>query len=494
MMIEPSSFAIKLLRELVETDNPSQLVIDRSKGCGKKEKAILFGSLKELSNDGYINVLWGDNIPYSIMINDAGIMLIQQIDDTELEENRKDNTNMRISDNPAERRVFISHRSTDKEIAGMLHHFLVCSGIPNAAIFCSSLPGNDNKEKIGSEIREALKNSAINIAILSDEYYKSAYCLNEAGVLWYSDKTVIVIALPEITEDKMIGFLNNDNKIRHLDVEEDIAYIYDAVRKAIGLNSEDIEIVVRETKELITKYKEIIKPRGEIESTPIDISKLGSDDFHLEEINTDDERIVLYYMLHNGIRKVNKADIMNWMIQEEIFDVNINNAFDLLSHIGSGKNEDDTLELDVSVFRKLSFTSKPIINVLLRYVEKHRKLASLTFKNLWENDVFDDIDKLFFAYIKDTNTRSLGTRWMAESMIEDIKSWESKYSTGSVLSSKYPSVLEKLISNRLVYVSSYTSYGNPREYSLYPSLIELLIKEPPAYLQEEIDRVKKYAF
>ena len=421
-------------------------------------------------------------------------MLIQQIDDMELAENRRDNTNMRISDNAAERRVFISHRSTDKEIANMLLHFLVCSGIPNAAIFCSSLPGNDNKDKIGTEIRQALRNSLINIAILSDEYYKSAYCLNEAGVLWYSDKTVIVIALPEITEEKMIGFLNNENKIRRLDVEEDIAYIYDTIRKAIGHDSEDHTILVREAKELIRNYKQQIKHRGEITSNPIDTSKPGSDGFYIEEITTDDERIVLYYMLCNNIRKVNKADIISWIIQEEIFDVNINNAFDLLSHIGSGKNEDDTLELDVSLFRKLSFTSKPIIDVLLRYVEKHRKLASLTFKTLWENDVFDDVDKLFFAYIKDTNTRSLGTRWMAESMIEDIKSWESKYSTGSALSSKYPNVLEKLICNNLVYVSSYTSYGNPREYSLYPSLIELLIKKPPAYVQEEIDRVKKYAF
>lgn len=99
-----------------------------------------------------------------------------------------------------ESKVFISHRSTDKEVAEMLLDFLAGTGIPKEQIFCFSLPGNDIGSRISAEVKDALKNSALNIAILSHDYYQSAYCLNEAGILWYVDIPVIAIAMPEITE------------------------------------------------------------------------------------------------------------------------------------------------------------------------------------------------------------------------------------------------------------------------------------------------------
>ena len=109
--------------------------------------------------------------------------------------------------------IFISHRTTDKAVADMLVDFFSGTGIRKSVVFCSSLPGNDVDEKISGEVKRALKNSVINIAILSRDYYQSAYCLNEAGVLWYRDDVpVIPIALPEISENNMYGFLNNEYK------------------------------------------------------------------------------------------------------------------------------------------------------------------------------------------------------------------------------------------------------------------------------------------
>lgn len=43
--------------------------------------------------------------------------------------------------------IFISHRSIDKNFADILVDFLCGTGIPKDRIFCSSLPGNDVKEK-----------------------------------------------------------------------------------------------------------------------------------------------------------------------------------------------------------------------------------------------------------------------------------------------------------------------------------------------------------
>lgn len=111
--------------------------------------------------------------------------------------------------------VFISHCSTDKGVADMLKDFLVTSGIPNDKIFCSSLPGNDINLRISAGVKKRLKESIVNILILSKDYYESAYCLNEAGIAWYLEDEVdsIAVCLPEIDEHNMWGFLNGENKV-----------------------------------------------------------------------------------------------------------------------------------------------------------------------------------------------------------------------------------------------------------------------------------------
>jgi len=130
--------------------------------------------------------------------------------------------------------VFISHRSIDKEIADMIFDFLIGTGIPRENVFCSSLPGNDINEKISAEVKTAIRSSLVNIAILSNDYYQSAYCLNEAGIMWFCDTIPIIpVALLEISSQNMYGFLSNEYKIRRLNCEDDKSYIYDTVRTAI---------------------------------------------------------------------------------------------------------------------------------------------------------------------------------------------------------------------------------------------------------------------
>ena len=132
--------------------------------------------------------------------------------------------------------IFISHRSTDGEVADMLFDFLVGTGIPADAIFCSSRPGNDVREKVSVEVKERLQDSAVYMMILSEEYFKSAYCLNEAGIIWYRDEvTCIPIALPGIDDSSIKGFYGYDNKLRRLDNTADIADIYDLVRSKLDV-------------------------------------------------------------------------------------------------------------------------------------------------------------------------------------------------------------------------------------------------------------------
>ena len=372
--------------------------------------------------------------------------------------------------------IFISHRTTDSDIADMLLDFLVATGIDRNKVFCSSLPGNEVKKKISTEIKSAIKESIVNIAILSKDYNKSAYCLNEAGILWFQDVPTIVIALPDILLTDMIGFLNGDYKLRRLDNNGDIAAIHDEITDAIKSTSLSATVLTREISKLNKRYIEYIKSIKPTQK----IDEINA----FESITTDDERIVLYYMLSHNIRKVKQNDISKWLIDKEIHDVNIENAFDLLSTIGCSSSTPTLLELDIETFRKLSTDPNELVNNLNQVVEKHRKLSKFKFENMWDSEQFDSSNKLFISYIIDEQVSTFGTRWMADAQINCIKDWESKYSLENKLSLDYDKCLNNFINNNFIYASSWTSYGNPREYTLHKSLKEFLFNKNFPYINE----------
>lgn len=378
--------------------------------------------------------------------------------------------------------IFISHRSIDKEIADMIFDFLIGTGISRDHVFYSSLPGNDINEKISTEVKAAIRNSAVNIAILSPDYYQSAYCLNEAGVMWFCDTIpVIPVALPEISSENMYGFLSNEYKLRRLDCDDDISYIYDTVGTAISAQQCKVSIVTAETSKLKMRYMNYIAKR---------LTYSGPRSTYDLEISSDDEAVVLYYILTKKVRKAKKCDIKMWMKDEELYDVNVDNAFDLLSTLGNGKYAEGVLELDIETFRQYSGKSDDLVLRLSMYVEKHRKLSRDTFNNMWVSGAFDDAGKLFITYIIDERITVFGNRWMAESQIEDIKRWESKHDLDSTLSKNYGSCLSIFIEHHLVYESSWTSHGNPREYSLCASLKTYLNITSFQYA-EELEKNKK---
>lgn len=469
----------QILDEIVHAENPVQMLCDRFEHASEKEDDELRGIIKELRQKGYIDVKWADNVPYYVTINNSARTYNEQLAHFESE-----HVTQRITEGKnMTPTIFISHRSTDKVIADMLLDFFSSTEIPKGTVFCSSLPGNDINEKISAEVRARLKDSVLNIAILSRDYYQSAYCLNEAGILWYRDDVpVIPIALPEIDESKMYGFLNSEYKLRKLDCYTDISYIYDVVREAVSARPPKVSVITYETQKLIDRYRKNFETRGE--PIPKIISVTASD------LTTDDERIVLYYILKNSVRKVSKDTIIEWLHKNEVFDVNIENAFDLLSSFGSSSTvNNNILELDIKLFRMYSSNVELLLPELKSCLENHVRLASDIFNNLWHSSVLDSSTVLFIAYIIEERMSSFGDRWMAEMQIKSIKQWESNNTLDPVLSDNYGSCLELFKQNNLVYESSWTSYGNPREYTLYSSLQNLLFNHSDEFA-EELQRVK----
>lgn len=469
----------KLLREIVCADNPVQVLCARFENASRKEDTELRGIIRELRQEGYIDVMWADNVPYFVTINNSARVYEEQL--TEFKAQKSCSMSQGREVKPV---IFISHRSTDKVIADMLVDFFSATGISKDKIFCSSLPGNDINEKISSEVKTVLQNSTINIAILSYNYYQSAYCLNEAGVLWYNDALVIPIALPEINSNNMYGFLNSEYKLRRLDSDTDISYIYDAVSEAVSAPHTKVGVVTYENNKLRNRYTDFLKSR---EPSKLTTAILPTVD--VSEITTDDERVILYYILQQNVRKVSKNVVSDWLHKNEIYNINVDNAFDLLSSFDGGAVNNDTLEFGIEAFRKYSANAKSLIPALKECVDCHTKVAANSFKSLWDSDDLDKTMLLFIAYIVDERMCNFGDRWMADGQIESIKNWEDKNTLDSTLSKNYGSCLQFLVQNDLVYESSWTSYGNPREYSLCVSLQELLFNCPKEYI-EKLQKVK----
>lgn len=468
----------RLLHKIVSADNPVNVLRDLFENASPREDDELRGIIRELRQKGYIDVKWGSNLPLYVIINNSARVYEERIAE------HMEQKSHQSSQEEVNQVVFISHRSTDKEVADMIADFLTATGITKDKIFCSSLPGNDINEKISKEVKTALKNSAVNIAILSYDYYKSAYCLNEAGVLWYNDVPVIPIALPEINSDNMYGFLNNEYKLRRLDSDTDISYIYDTVSKAMSSQHTKVGIINHENNKLRYRYANFLKLRKTSKPT---VTKMQNVD--LSSITTDDERVVLYYILKQNVRKVSKSVLLEWLHKNEIYNINVDNAFDLLSSIDGGLVKNNTLEFGIEAFRKYSANAESLIPTLKKFVDDHTKLAINSFKYLWEAGSIDDTVLLFIAYIIDEKMCSFGDRWMSDMQIESIKSWEDENSLDSTLSDHYGSCLQFMIQNDLVYESDWTRYNNPREYSLCTSLEKFLFNCPKEYV-DELEKVK----
>lgn len=468
----------KLLDDILQSDNPSEFLRKCYVDTPAKDKDVIRGIIRELIGKRFIEVKWADNAPYYVTIHNSAWTYEEQLKEYESKGTKMEEKELS--------KIFISHRSTDKAIADAIFDFFIATGIPREKIFCSSLPGNDVKQKISVEVKNTIKNSCVNIAILSNEYYQSAYCLNESGIIWFQDVPAIPVALPEIEPTNMIGFLDSDYKIRRLDNADDIAYIYDTVCEAVSAEQAKASVVTAESHKLTDKYNSLVSNRAIITQQNV----LSS----LSEITTDDERIVLYYLLSKQVRKATHSDVHKWLQDMEIYDVNIENAFDLLSTLGNGNVVDKTLELCTEVFRKYSSKSVELTEQLFPIVKSHIDLSSNNFLKMWKENPLGDSLRLFVAYIVDERVTTFGDRWMAQEQIEDIKNWESKNELEAVLSKDYGTCLSLFIHNRFVFESDWTSHGNAREYTLCVSLKELLIDESQI-LSEDIQAIKnKYRY
>ena len=108
-------------------------------------------------------------------------------------------------------KIFISHSSQDEKYAEALVNFLEDIGLRPDNIFCTSIAqygvplGDDFNIRIKEQFTQF---NTFVLFVLSDNYYKSAACLNEMGAAWVLQKDYMSILLPGFEFKKIKGAIN----------------------------------------------------------------------------------------------------------------------------------------------------------------------------------------------------------------------------------------------------------------------------------------------
>lgn len=84
------------------------------------------------------------------------------------------------------KKLFISHSSKNKVIANHFISYLEHIGLKRNNVFCSSSisQGAKNGEELNSRIDKAIKDSYLIIYLISRDFLKSSYCIEELWVGW----------------------------------------------------------------------------------------------------------------------------------------------------------------------------------------------------------------------------------------------------------------------------------------------------------------------
>ena len=134
------------------------------------------------------------------------------------------------------RKIFISHSSEDVNYVAPFTDLLINIGASKDNLFCSSIEGFGIP--LGRDIIDFLRDEFINnellvIFILSKNYYKSAFCLNEMGAAWGFKYDYQSILLPKFDLKNIKGSIYPSKLALKLDDSQNISYKLNDLKEII---------------------------------------------------------------------------------------------------------------------------------------------------------------------------------------------------------------------------------------------------------------------
>lgn len=409
-----------------------------------------------------------------------------------------------------QKKIFISHASIDERVGEKLVDALVAMGVPQDTIFFSSKyhTGVGLGNNFSNVVKSALAESEIVIFLLTKNFYRSEYCLNEMGAVWFSDKKCIPILLGNLTFSDMRGFLDS-HYIAFMPKHEESYKLFVELQKYISAPSqhqlpesifsdfiEEANKVVETTEQYSTEsYSFLSKTEKLLLQGRLTDNEIILLNFFVENQSDCLEDVPLYDSKTNSrIKSLQLLEFEQYCSRYIKFDYkkakNLLQKSGFLSFVYSDDFEPEYIgcELETEFFRDMISLSEKAKKYIDEILTKHRKPnAAITVgnaDNVLDNMILDnklsEIEVLLLAFMLQSNQMTLGTRWMTAGTVSNILSWEEKSGIKSrILSNNYESALNSLINREMVDVASYTAYGNPREYRLKQPLINQLLNLSP---------------
>ncbi|MGA8087442.1 MAG: toll/interleukin-1 receptor domain-containing protein [Terracidiphilus sp.] len=136
-------------------------------------------------------------------------------------------------------RVFISHADKDSALANALTDLLLTGlNLQTSNIFCSSLAGLGIPagQDFKSYIKQELADSTVVIALLTPNYYASAFCLCEAGAAWVLSKDFLPFVVSNSTFGEMKAVLQGTQALR-LEEETALDEMRERIEKGLSVTS-----------------------------------------------------------------------------------------------------------------------------------------------------------------------------------------------------------------------------------------------------------------
>lgn len=402
-------------------------------------------------------------------------------------------------DNARKAKIFISHSKADEQIGEKLVDSLIDMGISQDIIFYSSKyhTGVGLGKDFHSEVKTALNECEIVLFILTPNFYRSEYCLNEIGAVWISDKKFIPLLLGGLNYSDMKGFI--DSHYIALTPDKTQAYkLYHELKKYVS--TETSKMNERTFDKFLGEAEMLANEMPQIQPLRLPLSK--TENLILSKKFTDQELIFLQFFIDNetsvlhdystydfSIRNNVESDDLVAIKEYEDYYSNFDyiKAKALLAKSGylteiyepdiNGSPDYCGCELDIDFFRDLISLSQQGQDYIHTVINKHIKAnRQHKEKNIIENYILSpkltENEALLFSYMLDTNNIALGDRWMADGTISDIVKWEQARNIANKLSQNYSNTLFAFINKGFVEASSYTSYGNPRQYRLKQNFID----------------------
>ncbi|GMB78770.1 MULTISPECIES: hypothetical protein [Bacillus cereus group] len=106
--------------------------------------------------------------------------------------------------------------------------------------------------------------------------------------------------------------------------------------------------------------------------------------------------------------------------------------------------------------------------------EAAKEINEFFLEQIILSDKLTENEYLVLRYTLDTENRNFGFRWMEQETLQKIKAWEERKGLTTNIVNNYHGVIENLAERGIIEVKEYTSYGNPRLYTMPLSTFDQL--------------------